>query len=257
MSLTPTPRRTLKILTEEVEILAPVAIFSVTAEPAGSDTTLLRFIFSGSPSALDTLAGITITDSDITVSSGLTKGTLTKISDTEYTLDVTVTATGTTKQTVKVNVPGVAGTTISVTVKNGGTVIPPPTSPLGWYGAWYPNSTGSFNPIDASCVDMVATTEITGSKRTLVTNVGPDEVDWNAIEPSPPEVWGSWDDAGYKIFIAIRGTEWGSIQAWDSTESFNQTAGCTPFSMVVEGVTYNCIISPILGGVTPINFKFV
>ena len=134
------------------------------------------------------------------------------------------------------------------------------TAPMGWYGVWYPNggAAGSptYAPMDDSFLDFAATVEITGDKRNVDHMTGPLEEDWNSILPAPPGPFSLWDDWGYQSFLLIRESEWGDIHAWDITETFNQTPGFREISVVINGITYNGLMSPSVGGVTPIRYKF-
>jgi len=235
---------------------APSARFSVTA--SGNPTNLLTITFTRFPELITP----DLTADDIIVSGGLIKGTLAKINATTYTLAVTVPQGASVNQTITITRSEIHGNPVAVQITLPPPLPPPPPAPIGWFGVLYPEAGAApgggtltaFAPFDASFLDRASTTEITGAKRNIDVTTSPTEEEWNAIQPAPPGAWSLWDDWGYRVFIVTR--NWGSPQAWDITQTFNQTSGFTPVSVTIDGTEYSGLMSPTVGAITPVRFVF-
>ena len=81
-------------------------------------------------------------------------------------------------------------------------------APLGWVGAWYPSSDGTYTPLNDSFLPFAGTTEFNAAdilgtapgERYVRVPVDIVQSDWEAIQPNPPEEWQYRYDFGYSRF---------------------------------------------------------
>ena len=138
-------------------------------------------------------------------------------------------------------------------------------APIGWMGVWYPESDATpfvehYPGFDLmSALSLNSTVEITGEKGDRLFTVTPDEDDWNAIVPNPPQPFSNWVDIGVRWFILIKEQDWGVIQQWTAGGEFNETPNAphNVLSVEIAGVTYNGIMGNTVADTFPLCFKFV
>ena len=232
----------------------PITRFSVAAIDELDLTTKLRIVFR---EHVDAPLTSPLQLSDIQISGGASLSNLVLVDTVTFEVDVTFATSG--LYEVMIAKANVSDRPVRVNLGKSSSTI---ETSIGWYGVVYPTNLSSignvtFPTIDDSVLKFAATVEITGEKRTLVTTPEPLQEDWDVIGFSPPVPFSQWDDLAYRTFICIRGNDWGEIRIGDSTESFDQTAGWTDFSMTVNGIVYNGKYSPNQGATTPVNFRFL
>ena len=238
-------------------LVSPTAGYSVAAE--GTPTTsLLRITFNSNPGLV---AGVTIPESAFNVT-GASKGAVTKVSDTVYTMAVSGIASGTPSVGVYIIFDDVSDATVTVPVVTpGGPVTPPtPPAPIGFWGVCYthltepPPFTGPITPpTEEDILSLLGLNTITGSKRNMNVNFDLNEADWRAkggtgVFPSA---------ASGRAFFITR--NWGSAISITSS-GFPVHEAFDPFNIVINGIAYSGVLAndapPQYDG-TEYQFRFV
>jgi len=240
----------------------PIARFTVTANGNNTtDTDLLTITFTKFPE----LVTSDLTAAEITLSSGLTKGTLTKIDTNTYTLAVTPTADGT--QSVTIQKTDVSDKPVFVRVY---WTAPPPTPPeeqiAGYWGVTYqhlsqpPSFTTDFQnsyPVPPSAEEILALGtqlhEIKGAKRDISVQFALDEANWRSATGATGSFAMEAMGRGFLI------TTWGNATAIETNGSPAHTI-YSPFSVEINGTMYTGYVkngSPaVYSGSAETIFKF-
>ena len=219
----------------------PLARFTVTANGnVATDTTQLTITFTQNAASVTS----DLTAAEITLSSGLAKGALTKVSDTVYTLAVTVTAAA--AATVTINKPGQVVTT-PVMVQVFKAPAGPPQEPApGYWGVILPVTPGGTphpaRPTGAELQELLMTVnemhvlnDASALKPTFTTIPLINADDW-AATGATPTVW----EATGRYFVLIRedvGTITNIVNATGTPQGndFDQAYS----GIVLNGATYN------------------
>jgi len=217
--------------------------------------TLLHVVFTTNTDLLD---DVTLEEENF-ILKGANVRSIIKLSDTEYTLELSGVTPATLSVTLDVKHNDVTYAPVEIVL--GIAPEPPgPVAPIGWYGIWYPDNAGTFPTFDGDAAILLeGTVELKAPKGTKSFVIEPNETDWNAIDSGPPSTFVSWDDHGVQAFILVKAGTWGAPQMWDDTEAFNQTPaapGNLLTGIVIGGATYNGFITDVVGGVSPVKFKF-
>ena len=229
--------------TATVYYVAVVSDIDYTVSANGDATvpsTSVSITLASAPDADLEAADIAISPNTVA-----TKGTLTKVDETHYTLAITAISAG--DATVTITKTGVVST--------GKTAAVTYAALVGYWGVAYPDAASptATTPTAAQILALTSLNSIYGSKRNMDCAFNLNETDWTAAGGT-----GTFasDAAGRAFFIT---TDWGTASAIMSN-STSVAEAFDAFSVEIDGVTYSGYVAnndPVVYDGTTYAFTFV